>query len=53
MYHALQAAAQGEYFKMPPERTKEQALQVVVILSKVEEKRQYPDIEDAMALSMV
>jgi hypothetical protein len=39
VYHALQAAAQGEHFKMPPELTKEEALQVAVILSKVEEKR--------------
>jgi hypothetical protein len=26
VYHALQAAARGEHFKMPPELTKEEAL---------------------------
>jgi hypothetical protein len=53
MYHALQAAVRGEHFEMSPELTEEEALQVTVILSKVEKKCQYPDIEDAMALSMV
>jgi hypothetical protein len=38
---------------MPPELIEEGALQVADILRKEEEKRRYPDINDALALSMV
>jgi hypothetical protein len=52
VYHALQAHAQGKVYEPPSKLVEEEALQVAVILSEMEERRRYPGIEDALASSM-
>jgi hypothetical protein len=42
----------GKHFEMLLELTEEDALQVAIILVGEEEKHRYPNIKDAMALSM-
>jgi hypothetical protein len=37
-YHAMQAATRGKHFEMPHELTKEEALQIAVIIGKEEEE---------------
>jgi hypothetical protein len=51
VYHMLQAQALGQHYKVSSELTEEEALQVLFFLSE-EEKRRYPNIDDALALSM-
>jgi hypothetical protein len=50
--HYFQAADLGLRFVMPPELTEEEELAVAVLISVEEEKRAFPGIEDALALSV-
>jgi hypothetical protein len=50
VYHYLRAAELGQHFDIPPELTEEQ-LAVAVIVS-AEEKRAFPGIDNALALSV-
>jgi hypothetical protein len=51
VYH-FQAADLGLPFVMPPELIEEEELAVAVLISVEEEKRAFPRIEDALALSV-
>jgi hypothetical protein len=51
-YHLLLATERSEHFEIPPELTKEEQLEVAVIVIAEEEKRAFPGYYDALALSM-
>jgi hypothetical protein len=51
VYHYFQAADRGEACELPPELTEEQ-LAVAVLISQEEERRAFPELADALALSM-
>jgi hypothetical protein len=50
-YHILLAPEWGEHYDMPPELTEEEQLQVDVIVSAEEEKRDFSGFDDALASS--
>jgi hypothetical protein len=52
VYHYFQAANLGQRLVMPPELTKEEELAVAVLISKEEEKRAFPGLNDALVLSV-
>jgi hypothetical protein len=52
VYHYFQAADRGEAFELPPELTEEEELAVVVLISQEEERRAFPELADALALSV-
>jgi hypothetical protein len=53
VYHYFQAADRGKAFELPSELTKEEELAVAVLISQEEERRAFPELADALALSVV
>jgi hypothetical protein len=51
-YNVLLAKENGEHYVLPPELTEDEELQVAILVSEEEEKRAFPGIEDALALSV-
>jgi hypothetical protein len=52
VYHYFQAADLGLLFVMLPELTEEEELRVSILISTEGERKAFPGIEDALALSM-
>jgi hypothetical protein len=52
VYHYLQATQLGQHFEIPPELTEEEQLVVAVLINAEKEKRAFPDLEDALVLSV-
>jgi hypothetical protein len=52
VYHYFQAADCGEAYQMPPELTGEEELAVTVLISEEEERRAFPELADALLLSL-
>jgi hypothetical protein len=51
-YNILLARENGEHYVLPPELTEDEELQVAVLVSAEEEKRVFPGLEDALAISV-
>jgi hypothetical protein len=52
VYQYFQAADRGEAFEIPPELTEEEELAVAVLISQELERRAFPELADALALSV-
>jgi hypothetical protein len=52
VYNVLLANERGEHYELPPELTEDEQLQVAILVSMEEEKRAFPRLEDALALSV-
>jgi hypothetical protein len=52
VYHYFQAADRGEAYQMPPELTEEEELAIAVLISEEEDRRAFPELADALVLSV-
>jgi hypothetical protein len=52
VHHVLLPNERGEHYELPPELTKDEQLQVAIIVSVEEEKHAFSGLEDALALSV-
>jgi hypothetical protein len=52
VYNVLLANERGEHYELLPELTEEEQLHLAILVSAEEEKRAFPGLEDALALSV-
>jgi hypothetical protein len=52
VYQYFQAADHGEAFELSPELTEEEQLAIAVLISQEEERRAFPELANALALSV-
>jgi hypothetical protein len=52
VYNVLLVNEHGKHYELPPELTKDEQLQVAILVSTEEEKRAFPGLEDALTLSV-